>query len=127
MITKFGVMALVLLSISFAPLAGTAYAVVDGAAGTPVSDSSNNCSGGMDSSSCGIVKYVVIFTNILAALVGVVVVLSIVIGGIQYMSSGSNPQQVAKAKSRIINALLALVIFLFMYGFLQWLIPGGLF
>lgn len=75
---------------------------------------------------CSVVYYIVMFTNALAIMVGAVVVLSIVISGIQYMTAGDNPQKVAKAKHRIMSALLALLVFLFMWAFLQWVVPGGL-
>jgi hypothetical protein len=63
--------------------------------------------------------------NILAAMVAVVVTASIIAGGIQYASSADDPSKVSQAKSRITNALIALVSFFFLYMFLQWLIPGG--
>lgn len=65
--------------------------------------------------------------NILSAVVGVVVVGVIVFAGIQYSSSAGDPNRVAAAKGRIINAIIALVAFMFLYVALQWLIPGGLF
>jgi hypothetical protein len=65
--------------------------------------------------------------NFLSALVGVVVVAVIVLGGIQYSMAGDNPAAVTAAKQRIINGLIALVAFLLMFSFLQWLIPGGVF
>lgn len=65
--------------------------------------------------------------NILGAGVGVAVVIGLIIGGIQYASAGPNPQKVAEAKGRIVNSLIALVAFIFLYGFLQWLTPGGIF
>ena len=37
-----------------------------------------------------------------------------------------DPNHVAEAKKRISNALLALVAWLLIYAFLQWIIPGGL-
>lgn len=63
----------------------------------------------------------------LSALVGIVVVGSIILGGIQYSAAGDNPQAVSAAKQRIINGLIALIAFLFTFAFLQWLIPGGVF
>lgn len=71
-----------------------------------------------------IIKWVI---NILAAGVGVITVLMIVIGGIQYSTSGANPQAVGAAKGRIANAIIALIMFAFIYAFLQWLVPGGIF
>lgn len=65
--------------------------------------------------------------DFLSAAVGVVVVIMIIVGGIQYMTAGDSPQKVSDAKTRITNALIALAIFLFMAAFLQWLVPGGIF
>lgn len=65
--------------------------------------------------------------NILAGVIGLVVVISILVAGMQYMTAGSNASQVAAAKSRIGMAVLALVLFAFTYTLLQWLIPGGIF
>lgn len=65
--------------------------------------------------------------NVLAGLVGVVVVGSIILGGVQFTAAGDKAERVTAAKQRIINGLIALVAFLFIYSFLQWLIPGGVF
>lgn len=74
-----------------------------------------------------LVKWTLIGINFLAAGAGIIIAVSIVVAGIQYASSGSNPQQVAAAKSRIISAIVALLAFFFLYAFLQWLVPGGIF
>lgn len=65
--------------------------------------------------------------NFLSAMVGVAVVISVVLGGIQYTTSGGDPQKVSAAKKRLTNAFVALFIFFFIYAFLQYLIPGGVF
>jgi hypothetical protein len=65
--------------------------------------------------------------NLLSASVGIIVVIMVIIGGIQYMTASGNPQAVAVAKKRITNAIIALVSLIFMYSVLQWLIPGGIF
>ena len=65
--------------------------------------------------------------NFLSAMVGVAVVISIIVGGIQYTTSSGDPQKVSAAKKRILNAVVALLAFIFMYAFLQFLIPGGIF
>ncbi|OGL36445.1 hypothetical protein A3F38_02145 [Candidatus Saccharibacteria bacterium RIFCSPHIGHO2_12_FULL_48_21] len=74
-----------------------------------------------------IVKDINMVVDFLAAGVGIIVVSVIIIGGIQYMTAGDNPQAVAAAKQRISNGLIALVAFIFTFAFLQWLIPGGVF
>jgi hypothetical protein len=81
----------------------------------------------LNSSNCGIVKYIVLLTNILSLLVGVVIVISLVWGGIQYTMAKADPQGVAAARHRISNAILALFMYIFMFAFLQWVVPGGVF
>lgn len=63
----------------------------------------------------------------LSGLVGVIVTIMLVVGGIQYSLAGDSPEATAKAKKRITNALFALVAFFFIFAFLNWLIPGGIF
>lgn len=79
----------------------------------------------LDESNCGIIKYLKIAINTLSAVAGVVIVGSVIFAGIQYSASADDPQAVAKAKGRIINALIALLFFTLGYGVINWLIPGG--
>ncbi|HEU4914809.1 MAG TPA: hypothetical protein VFT16_05440 [Candidatus Saccharimonadales bacterium] len=82
------------------------------------------CSGG-DCSGL-ITKYVNPFIKLLSALVGIIVVVSIVVAGIQYSSAGGDPSKVVAARKRIMNAIVAFLAYLFMFAFLQWLLPGGI-
>jgi len=75
-----------------------------------------------------------IFTDIidpairfLSAGVGIVVTGVIIVGGIQYATAEDDPQKVSAAKSRIINALIALLAYIFLFSILQYIIPGGIF
>lgn len=81
----------------------------------------------LNQDNCGIIKYIVVFTKTLSVLVGIVVVTMIAVGGVQYAASRDEPSQVAAAKDRIRNAILALVFYIFAMAFLQWLVPGGVF
>jgi len=98
---------------------------------TPKQNQAANCEEAADcrdslaAKDCGITAIIINITNVLSALVGIVVVISIIIGGIQYSASSGDPQAASAAKKRIINALLALVAFGFIYAFLQWVVPGG--
>lgn len=65
--------------------------------------------------------------NILAGIVGVGAVLMIVWAGIQYTTARDNPQAVAAAKQKIINVVIGIAAFIFMWAFLNWLVPGGVF
>ena len=59
--------------------------------------------------------------------VGIAGTLGIVICGIQYLTARDSVDQAMKAKNRLINIIVGLVIYAVMWGFLTWLIPGGLF
>lgn len=74
-----------------------------------------------------IAKYVNPAILLLSYSFGLIATLSIIMGGIQYAASAGDPQKVAAAKKRIINTVIAVVAYFFLYAFLQFLIPGGLF
>lgn len=77
--------------------------------------------------SCDIInKFVDPLIKFLTALVGVAVVISIIIGGVQYSMSEGDPGKAAAAKNRIRNSIIALVTFILLSGMLNFLIPGGL-
>lgn len=73
-----------------------------------------------------ILAYLVAVLRFLTYGVGMVVTLMIVIGGIQYSVAGGNAQSVTAAKTRIINAFLALVLYIFAFAILNFVVPGGL-
>ncbi len=121
-----------LLSVwSFFPVKGyaggkeTPVETSNGKVALPGDESSINCKNGIGKDDCGITKYIIIFINVLSAILGVVITISIIVAGIQYSASAGNPQAVEASKKRISNAILALVVFAFMFGFLQWIVPGG--
>ena len=59
--------------------------------------------------------------------VGIVVIGSIIVGGIQYSASHGDPQAAAAASNRIRSSLVALFIFIFAYAILNYVIPAGFF
>jgi hypothetical protein len=71
-------------------------------------------------------KYVNPFIKLLTWIVGIAVVISIIVGGIQYASAGGDPGKVVAARKRITNSIVGLLAYLFMFAFLQWLLPGGI-
>lgn len=93
-----------------------------GQQGNPAGD----CIGtALSKENCGIIYYLVLLINVLSGLVGIVIVIMITVGGIQYSTARDNPQAAVAAKTRITNAVMALVFFLFIYAFLQYVVPGG--
>ncbi len=75
---------------------------------------------------CLLTKYINPLMAVLSALVGVVVAGAIIYGGIEFTSSGGDPQRAASGKKHITNALIGLAAYLFLYTFLQFILPGGL-
>ena len=63
----------------------------------------------------------------LSAGVGLVIIASVIVGGIQYIVSGGDPSATQKAVNRLVTSLVALLIFIFAYAILNYIIPGGFF
>jgi hypothetical protein len=63
--------------------------------------------------------------RILSDGVGLVIIGSIVYGGIQYTGSRGDPQSTAMAVNRIRSSLFALLLYIFGYAILNYLIPAG--
>jgi hypothetical protein len=57
--------------------------------------------------------------------VGLAVVGSVIVAGIQWSTSGGNPQVRSQAVNRLWNAGVALLLFVLGWAILNWLIPGG--
>jgi heme A synthase len=59
--------------------------------------------------------------------VGLIVVASMIVAGIQYTTSRGDPKAVAMAEQRIKSTVAALLIFIFAYAILNYIIPAGFF
>lgn len=101
------------------------------ALGLPAETKEYSCPDTMNEKEClknnPIVKWVQFFTNLFAAIVGVGAVIMVIIAGMQYSAARDNAQSIQSAKAKLMNVLIGLVTFVFLYSFLQWLIPGGAF
>lgn len=90
----------------------------------PAADPDAEC----DKDNCDFIKkYVNPTINLFSIVFGLIATASLIMGGIQYSASAGDPQNVAKAKKRIIDTIIAIVAFFFLYAFIQFLVPGGLF
>lgn len=67
------------------------------------------------------------FVRFLTDGVGLVVIASLIIAGIQYITSTGNPESTQKAMSRIRSSVIALLVFIFAYAILNYIIPTGFF
>lgn len=116
------VMGLYLISIAIAPMAASACTTLDLSAPFTPGGGSVSCAdhGGL------IMNYLILVIQYMSGLVALYVVLMIVIGGVQYISSAGNPGAISAAKNRITNAIIALVLFLMMFTIMNFIIPGGI-
>lgn len=72
-----------------------------------------------------IMDEILIIIRFLSALVLVIAVIMIIVGGIQYTTSGGNAQSVAAAKKKITDVFIGIMAYIFLWAFLEWLIPPG--
>ena len=63
----------------------------------------------------------------LTALVGILVVAGITVGGIVYSTGSGNPAKTQKGVTIIVNSILGLVTYALMFAIINFLIPGGIF
>jgi hypothetical protein len=114
-----------------APAAGSPCSLPDGTTGAVQNDGNTCCpSQDQDGSSssdmgCLFTKYINPVIDLLSALVGVVVVIAVIAGAIEFSTAGGDPQRAASGRKHITNALLALLAFALLYAFLEFLVPGG--
>lgn len=117
-----GVAAVFVLLVLLTPAPVSAEPDICGNAANTSSDSSD------PDSSCN--KFIKNYVNpaiiALTGLVGVAAIISFIMAGIQYASSADDPAVVTKAKKRMFNTVLGLVAYIFLFAFLSYLIPGGL-
>ncbi len=74
---------------------------------------------------CIIKIYINPLVKALTATAGIIAVISLVIAGIQYSSSGGDPSKMGAAKARIAKTIGAFLAFIFLYVFLNYIVPGG--
>lgn len=63
----------------------------------------------------------------LAGGVGLAVVGGVVTGAYLYITARANAAQTQKGQTIILNSIIGLLLFIFMFAILQFLIPGGIF
>lgn len=83
-----------------------------------------NCEDYDDEEGGGVICIAKIALNIMTYGVGILGVVGIVISGIQYITSQGDPGKMAKAKNRIIEVVIGLVLYAVMYAALYFLVPG---
>lgn len=65
--------------------------------------------------------------NFMAIGVGIAVVGGIIWGGLVYASSNGDASKIQQGKLIIVNSVIGLLLFFFMYALINYIVPGGLF
>lgn len=87
-----------------------------------------NCSGsvsGNQALACFMSTYLNPAIALVSAAVGIVVVIGIIRGALEYTTAAGDPGKTASGKKHIINALIGLAAYLMLYALMQFIIPGG--
>jgi len=61
-------------------------------------------------------------SNAILAVVGVLAVLFLILGGVQYITSAGNPDNVAKAKNTILYAVIGLIFVILSFAIVNFII-----
>jgi len=75
----------------------------------------------------GVWGLLILVINILSAGVIIAAIGGVVYGSIMYTTSGGSVEQTKKAREIIANTIIGIVLYVAMWAFLNYIIPGGMF
>lgn len=101
------IMGLLVFNTSFVALADNANAVCNGVA---IAGGGSCGTSGDKAASKSINNLIATIIDILSWIVGVVAVIMVILGGLNFVTSGGDSQKAAKARSTILYALVGLVV-----------------
>lgn len=74
----------------------------------------------------GVIEILNLVLNIMTMGMGILATIGLIIAGIQWLTARDKEDQVVKAKSRIFNIVIGVIVWGIMWLVLSWLLPGGL-
>ena len=113
-----GIMVLVVVVMIVLPIGGMAYADCGGAS-TAIINCNDDSSG--KTGTCHLLNLVI---ETMSIGIGILGVLGITITGTIYLTAGGNEERVKKAKRRLVEVVIGVVMYVLVGGVIQWLIPG---
>ena len=72
-----------------------------------------------------VIELLFLVVDIMTIGIGILGVVGILIVGIQYLTAGGNEEKTRKAKRRMFEIVLGLVVYALIYIGVRWLLPGG--
>lgn len=88
-----------------------------------------DCEGQSDGSieTSGLWQLLLMAINILTGGIVIASVGGVIYGAVLYSSAGGNSENIKKAKTIFMNIIIGIIMYVAMYSFLNYLIPGGIF
>lgn len=86
-----------------------------------------DCAKGTKTGANTVTSLLLTIINFLAVGVGIAVVGGIVFGGLRYATADGNASNAQQGITFIVNSVIGLLLFIFMYAIINFLVPGGLF
>lgn len=83
-----------------------------------------NCASQADDNGAGITCILSLLLTIMTYGVGILGVIGIILSGIQYTMSQGDPSKMAKAKNRLLQVVIGLIVYALMWAGLRFLVPG---
>ena len=90
--------------------------------GSKLNEGEYNCSCDTDGDSIFDILRLVV--NIMTIGIGILGIIGITVVGVQYLTAGGDEEQTRKAKRRMFEIILGLVIYAAFFAILNWLLPG---
>lgn len=78
-----------------------------------------------DGEGCGVYTVLNLVIDTFSIGVGILAVIGITVVGVQYLTAKGNVDQTEKAKHRMFQIVIGLVVYALLYAGVQWLLPGG--
>jgi hypothetical protein len=75
----------------------------------------------------GVMGVLMLIVNILSAGIVIAAIGGIAYASVMYTTSGGSPDKVKQAKTIITNVVIGLVAYAFLWSFLNYITPGGMF
>lgn len=88
-----------------------------------------DCEGQSDGSieTSGLWQLLLMAINILTGGIVIASIGGVIYGAVLYSSAGGNSENIKKAKTIFMNIIIGIIMYVAMYSFLNYLIPGGVF
>lgn len=74
-----------------------------------------------------IMVWIGFFVNVLSVVIVAGAAVMMAVAGLQYMTARDKAESVKAAKDKMTSVILGLIAYFFLFAFVQWLVPGGIF